>query len=44
MTVRIARTARGVITNVAAVTSRAGGTRRNSAASASSPPHDPVGE
>jgi choice-of-anchor A domain-containing protein/uncharacterized repeat protein (TIGR01451 family) len=31
VTMRIARTARGVITNVAAVTSREGGTRRNSA-------------
>jgi len=31
VTVRIARTAKGVITNVAAVTSRDGGTRRNAA-------------
>jgi len=31
VTVRIARTAKGVITNVAAVTSRDGGTRRNTA-------------
>jgi choice-of-anchor A domain-containing protein/uncharacterized repeat protein (TIGR01451 family) len=31
VTMRIARTARGVITNVAAVTSRAGGTRHNAA-------------
>jgi uncharacterized repeat protein (TIGR01451 family) len=31
VTVRIARTARGVITNVAAVTSRNGGTRHNAA-------------
>ena len=31
VTMRVARTARGTITNVAAVTSRDGGTRRNTA-------------